>query len=167
MCGSIEQQHHLWQPGLAFYGSGLACLPSLLGMVNAGWLCSIRPKIFLQIKFIILQGCSTKLHFYFKMTFFYLYGSLVHIISSLFSHFIDHEITLNISKFILNSIEKVKPGFSFFSMCIFPESNGTKTWSHSFYLQNSGILQTRMDQRVTQENEFWQISNAKMRFLNS
>ena len=126
MCGSIEQ-HHLWQPGLAFYGSGLACLPSLLGMVNAGWLCSIRPKIFLQIKFIILQGCSTKLHFYFKMTFFYLYGSLVHIISSLFSHFIDHEITLNISKFIPNSIEKVKPGFSFFSMCIFPELNGTKT----------------------------------------
>ena len=30
----------LWQPGplrLAFYGSGQACLPSWLGMVNAAW----------------------------------------------------------------------------------------------------------------------------------
>ena len=30
---------------------------------------------------------------------------------------------------------------------MFPESKGTKFWSHSFHLQNSGILQTRMDQR--------------------
>ena len=30
---------------------------------------------------------------------------------------------------------------------MFSESNGTKFWSHSFHLQNSGILQTRMDQR--------------------
>ena len=33
-----------WQPGppgLAFYGSGLACLPSWLGMVNTGWLRSM------------------------------------------------------------------------------------------------------------------------------
>ena len=69
MCGSIEQQHHLWQPGLAFYGSGLACLPSLLWMVNADWLCSMRPKIFLQMKFIIFQGCSAKLPFYLKIAF--------------------------------------------------------------------------------------------------
>ena len=30
---------------------------------------------------------------------------------------------------------------------MFPESNGTKFWSHSFHLENSGILLTRMDQR--------------------
>ena len=30
---------------------------------------------------------------------------------------------------------------------MFPVLNGTKFWSHSFHLQNSGILQTRMDQR--------------------
>ena len=39
-----------WQPGppgLTFYGSGLECLPSWLGMVNADWLYSIRSKIFL------------------------------------------------------------------------------------------------------------------------
>ena len=30
---------------------------------------------------------------------------------------------------------------------MFPESNETKFWSHSFHIQNSGILQTRMDQR--------------------
>ena len=29
---------------------------------------------------------------------------------------------------------------------MFSESNRTKFWSHSFYLQNSGILQTKMDQ---------------------
>ena len=28
-----------------------------------------------------------------------------------------------------------------------PESNGTKFRLHSFHLQNSGVLQTRMDQR--------------------
>ena len=48
---------------------------------------------------------------------------------------------------VLNSIEKVKPGSLLSLMCMFPESNGTKFWSHSFHLQNSGILQTRMDQR--------------------
>ena len=46
---------------------------------------------------------------------------------------------------VLNSIEKVKSGSLLFLMCMFPESNGTKFWSHSFHLQNSGILQTRMD----------------------
>ena len=47
---------------------------------------------------------------------------------------------------VLNSIEKVKPGFLLSIMCMFPESNGTKFWSHSFYFQNSGTLQTRTDQ---------------------
>ena len=45
---------------------------------------------------------------------------------------------------VFNSIEKVKPGF----LRMFPELNGTKFWSHSFHLQNSGILQTRVDQRA-------------------
>ena len=42
---------------------------------------------------------------------------------------IDHEITLIILEFILNSIEQVKPGFLLSSMCMFrtnvyvPESN--------------------------------------------
>ena len=48
---------------------------------------------------------------------------------------------------VLNSIEKVKPGSLHLSMCIFPESNREKFWSHSFHLQNSGILQTRPNQR--------------------
>ena len=30
-------------------------------------------------------------------------------------------------------------------ICMFFESNGIKFWSHSFHLQNSGILQTRID----------------------
>ena len=52
-----------WQPGppgLAFCGSGLACLPSWLEMVKAGWLRSMQSETFLQMKFIIFQGCPTK-----------------------------------------------------------------------------------------------------------
>ena len=48
---------------------------------------------------------------------------------------------------VLKSTEKVKPGFLLSLMCLFPESNGTKFWSHSFHLQNSDISQTRMDQK--------------------
>ena len=45
MCASLEQQHipsDSDPSGLAFYKSGLACLPSWLGMMNAGWVCSMR-----------------------------------------------------------------------------------------------------------------------------
>ena len=53
-------------------------------------------------------------------------------------------------------------------MCMFPESNGTKLWSHSFHLQNSGILQMRMDQMGDpNENEFWHFSNTKMNITKS
>ena len=51
--------------------------------------------------------------------------------------FLDHEIR---QIWFLNSTEKVKPGFLLSLMCMFPESNSTKLWSHSFQLQNSGIL---------------------------
>ena len=34
------------RPGLAFYGRGPARLPSWLGIVNAGWLGSMRLKMF-------------------------------------------------------------------------------------------------------------------------
>ena len=64
VCKPRTTTYPLWQPGppgLAFYGSGLACLPSWLGMVNEGWLCSMRSEIFLQMKFIIFEGCPTKL----------------------------------------------------------------------------------------------------------
>ena len=60
---------------------------------------------------------------------------------------LDLETTQKILEFVLNSIGKVKPGFILSSMCIFSESNRTKSQSHSFHLQNSGILQTRRDQR--------------------
>ena len=48
-------------------------------MMNAGWLCSMRSEIFLQMKCIIFQGCPSKLPSYLR--------SLLHIISSLFSDF--------------------------------------------------------------------------------
>ena len=81
-CQLKTKTYPLWHPGLpglAFYESGQACLPSWLGILNAGWLCSMWSKIFLQMKYIIFQGCPTKVTFYL--------GSLLHIISSLFSHF--------------------------------------------------------------------------------
>ena len=37
-----------------------AHLPSWLGMMNAGWLSSMRSEVSLQMKFIIFQGCPTK-----------------------------------------------------------------------------------------------------------
>ena len=64
VCKPRTTTYPLWQsglPGLAFYGSGLACLPGWLGMVNAGWLFSMQSAIFLQMKLIIFQGCPTKL----------------------------------------------------------------------------------------------------------
>ena len=53
----------LWRanpPGLTFYESGLACLPSWLGMVKGGWLGFMWSWIFLQMKFIIFQDCPIK-----------------------------------------------------------------------------------------------------------
>ena len=57
---------------------------------------------------------------------------------------VNHEI----DKFGSQLDRKSKTFFFLLSlMCIFPESNGTKFWSRSFYLQNSGVLQTRTDQK--------------------
>ena len=57
MCTS-QKQAGLHRFG--FYGGGLAYLQSWLGMVNADWLGSIRSEIFLQMKYIIFQGCPVK-----------------------------------------------------------------------------------------------------------
>ena len=69
-----RQTHLDWD----FSGSGLASLSSWLGMVNAGWLGSIRPKIFLQMNLSFSKV--------FLFTIFYL-GRRLYIISSLFTHF--------------------------------------------------------------------------------
>ena len=57
---------------------------------------------------------------------FYQTWAACSISSAPYSATLDDEITLKILEFILGWIEKVKPGFSFSSMCIFPESNETK-----------------------------------------
>ena len=74
---------HLWwagPPGLAFYGSGLACLLSWLDMINAGWLSSMQSEF----------CCKWNLSFFKAVPpsrlLFYL-GIPLHIISSLFSHY--------------------------------------------------------------------------------
>ena len=49
--------------------------------------------------------------------------SLRMMFTSTLSGLFDHEITLKILEFIINLIEKVKPGFLLSSMCMFPKSN--------------------------------------------
>ena len=60
-------------------------------------------------------------------------------------------------EFILNSIEKVKPWYFTFLNVYASSIKGIKFWSHRFHLQNSGILQTRMDQKR---------NSIKMKFNN-
>ena len=63
MCKPRKRFYLLWRagsPALAFYGKEQARLLSWLGMLNAGWLSPMQSEIFLQMKFIILQGCPTK-----------------------------------------------------------------------------------------------------------
>ena len=54
--------------------------------------------------------------------------SIVLVVMTVVGHVIslDHEITLKILEFILNSIDKVKPAFLLSSMGMFPKSNRTK-----------------------------------------
>ena len=67
-----------WPTSIDILWSGLACLPRWLGMMNAGWLGSIRSEIYLQMRFIIFKAVpSNRLPFYL--------GSPLHVISSLFS----------------------------------------------------------------------------------
>ena len=72
----------LWQPdppGLALYGNGLSMLTKLAGDGERRLaLFHVIRKILLQMKFFYFKGCCTKLPFY--------WGSLLNIISSLFSH---------------------------------------------------------------------------------
>ena len=63
MCKPRTTFYLLWQagpPGLAFYGNGPTHLTHCLGMMSAGCPGSMQSEIFLQIKFIIFQGCPTK-----------------------------------------------------------------------------------------------------------
>ena len=126
----------LWRPGppgLTFYGSGLACLPSWVGMVNPGWICSMRSEIFLQMKLIIFWGCPTKLPFH---------------LGSLNLRSWDYPEHFGIS----SQLDRKNKTWIFIFLL-----NAYVSWikrdkiliSHSLHLQNSGILQTTMGQRVT------------------
>ena len=56
-------------------------------------------------------------------------------------------VTWDQTNLVLNSIEKVKPGFLFSLMSMFHELNGTKFQFHSFQRQRSGIFLTKIDQK--------------------
>ena len=62
-----------------------------------------------------------------------------------------------ILQFILNSIEKVKSGFSLSSMFVFLELDGTNRG----YIEDQNRPKGRHH-----ENGFWQFSNTRISFLN-
>ena len=82
MCKCRAIFYLLWQVnphGLSFYGKGSACLPSWMGLVNAGWL-SCNQKLSCKGNLLFFKAASpNRLPFHL--------GSLLHGINSLFSHF--------------------------------------------------------------------------------
>ena len=63
--------------------------------------------------------------------------------------FISHKFNMRSDKFGSPLNSKSKTWFLTFLDLYVSESNKTKFWPHSFNLQNSSILQTRMDQKGT------------------
>ena len=49
-----------WSILIGILRKWVASLPIWLRMMNADWLDSIRPEIFLQMKFVIFQECPIK-----------------------------------------------------------------------------------------------------------
>ena len=88
---------------MAFCGSGPACLLSWPGMMNAGWLGSMRSEILLQMKFSVFKAVPpNRLPFY--------QGSLHHITNSLFSYFFLFQNAV-LHKMLKLGFEKIKPFF--------------------------------------------------------
>ena len=69
-----------YPPGLAFRESGLVCLPSWLGMVNVGWLCSRRSEISCKWNLSFFKAVQPNRQHYYL-------GNFLFRISSLFSYF--------------------------------------------------------------------------------
>ena len=159
MCMPRTTTYPLWQPGppgLTFYGSGLACLSSWMGMVNADWLCSMRSEVFLQIKFITFKGCPTKLHFF----------SLLHIISFLFCHFRSWDYPEHFG--IYSQLNRKSKTWLFISPKVFfLNRTGENPNLTAFTSKIQIFLKPEWNKSRPHENEFWQFSNAKMRFLKN
>ena len=103
-------------------------------LTKLAWDGECRQVLFHKIRNFL----GNKIYPFFKVVqpnrlLFYL-GSLLHIISSLLSHFRSWDYPEDFG-FIHNSIEKVKPDFALSSLCMIPELKGTKSWSHNFHLQ--------------------------------
>ena len=143
--------------GLAFYGNWKVCLPGCVGIVNAGWLCSMRSEIFLQKKCIIFQDCPNKLPFYL--------GSLLHIIGSLFSHFRSWDYPEHVK--IDFQLDRKSKTWLFIFLSVYASEI---EWEKILILQLSppkffGISATRMDQRGTTWKWILTISKCKNEVL--
>ena len=142
----------LWQtgpPGLAFYGNGLACLPSWLGMVNAD--CGQK------------SSCKWNLSLFKAVPpnrlFFYL-GSLLHIIISLFRHFKSWDYPRN---FGIYSQRKSKAwSFTFLNVVCFMNQMGQNPNLTAFTSNIQVFCRPEWTKGAPYESEFWQFSNSKI-----
>ena len=88
ICASLEHYSLFLRAG-----SGLTSLPSWLGIVNGGWLGSMRSKFFLQMKFIFFKAVPpNRLPFYL--------GSPLHVMNSLFTQFCSFQNAVLLKMFI-------------------------------------------------------------------
>ena len=157
MCKPRTTTCSLWQPGppgLAFYGSGSACLTSWVGMVSAGWLCSMRSETSCKWNLSFFKAVSPNL------------GSLFHIISSLFSNFRSWDYPEHFQ--IYSQLSRKSNLVFHFPQCVY-----FLNWTE----QNPNLIAFTSKIQVfcrpewikgwPHENEFWQFLNAKMTFVNS
>ena len=144
VCMPRTTTYPLWQPGpagLTFYGIGLALLTKLGGDGKCRLALLHGIRNFLSNEIYYFSRLPTKLPFHL--------GSLLHIISFLFCHFRSWDYPEHFG--IYSQLgRKIKTWFFIFlDVYVFWIKQDKILILHSLYLQNSGILQTTMDQRVT------------------
>ena len=158
----LEQQNlsplTVWPSWTGILWKWASMLTKLAGMVYAGWLYSMQQKILFQMKFTIFQGCPTKPPTYL--------GSLLHIISSLFSHFRSWDYPEHFG--IYSQLNRKSKTWLFISPKVFfLHRTGENPNLTAFTSKIQIFLKPEWNKSRPHENEFWQFSNAKMRFLKN
>ena len=134
-------------------------LTKLAGMGNAGWLCSMPSESFWKMKYIIFQGCPTKLPF--------CLGSLFHIISSLFSCFRSWDYPEHFGIYFQPDRKSKTWFFVFLNVYVSWIKRGKMLISQLSPPKFRCFAGQNRPKGDPIENEFWQFSNAKMRFGNT
>ena len=138
-----------WQPG----PPGLA---SMLTKLQASFSVPCDQKLSCKLNLSSFKAVPpNKLSFYL--------GSMLHIISSLFSYFRSWDYPKNLG---FNLKEKVKPSLSLSSICMFLNRTEQNSNLTAFSSKVQVYCGSDWTNRGPHENEFWQFPNAKMQFLN-